>query len=101
MSDKEEPVNDEPKVRKVDIDVEALESIEFKGAPSLSSNPTELSDSNAIRPLHNMGFTMVGFSGKSWKFEPSPRSVRSTIYRKNYGRPRVSGCCPSHSKGNE
>nr|DAR84038.1 MAG TPA: hypothetical protein [Caudoviricetes sp.] len=84
VNDKEEPVNDESKVRKVDIDAKALESIEFKGAPSLSSNPTELSDSNAVRPLHNMGFTMVGFSGKSWKFEPRPRSVRSTIYRKNY-----------------
>lgn len=89
VNDKEEQVNDEQvndgaKVRRVNIDVEALESIEFKGAPSLSSNPTELSDSNAVRPLHNMGFTLVGFSGKSWKFEPSPRSVRSTIYHKNY-----------------
>lgn len=71
-------------VRKVGITAEALKKIEFDDAPGLSGNPKKLSDFNALRSINNIGFTVVGFSGKRWKFEPGPRSVRSTVYCKNY-----------------
>lgn len=71
-------------VRKVGITAEALKKIEFDDAPGLSGNPKKLSDFNALRSINNIGFTVVGFSGKRWKFEPGPRSVRSTVYCKGY-----------------
>lgn len=76
--------DEDSSVRKVDITTEALKKIEFDNAPGLSGNPKKLSDFNALRSINNIGFTVVGFSGKRWKFEPCPRSVRSTVYRKNY-----------------
>lgn len=84
VNDREEPVNDELEVRNVDIDVEELERIEFKDAPSLSSNLTKLSDLSTVRTMHKIGFTVVGFSGKKWKFSATSRGDRSAIYAKSY-----------------
>mgnify|MGYP007018406479 CR=1 FL=1 len=84
VNDKEEPVNDKTKVRRVAVTAGVLKKIEFNNEPGLSGNPKQLSDFYALRSINNIGFTVVGFSGKRWKFEPGPRSVRSTIYCKNY-----------------
>lgn len=84
VNDKEERVDDEPKVRKVDIDVEALERIEFKDAPSLSSNVTKLSDFNAVRPKYKLGFSLRVHSGKEYKFSIPSHSYASKVYAKNY-----------------
>lgn len=89
VNDKSEPVNDEQvndgaKVRRVDVTAEVLKKIEFNNELGLSGNPKKLSDFNALRSINNIGFTLVGFSGKRWKFEPAPRSVRSTVYCKGY-----------------
>lgn len=79
-------VNDksEPEVRKVDIDVEALERINFKDAPSLSSNTTKLSDFNAVRPMHKVGFSLRLHSGRVYKFSVSSRGGSAGVYSKNY-----------------
>lgn len=94
VNDKEEPVNDEQvndeqvndgaKVRRVNIDVEVLERIEFKDAPSLSSHLTKLSDFNAVRPMHKIGFSLRVHSGKEYKFSVSGRGNSSNVYAKNY-----------------
>lgn len=84
VNDKEEPVNDETKVRKVNIGVEELERIEFKDAPSLSSNLTKLSDFNSVRHIHNIGFSLRVHSGKVYKFSVSSRGESSKVYAKNY-----------------
>lgn len=84
VNDKEEPVNNDPKVRKVDIGVEALERIEFKYAPSLSSNLTKLSDFNAVRTMHKIGFSLRTHFGKVYKFSVSSRGESSKVYAKNY-----------------
>lgn len=84
VNDKSEPVDDEPKVRKVNIDVEVLECIEFKDAPSLLSHFTKLSDFNAIRPMHKIGFSLRVHSGKEYKFSVSGRGNSSKVYAKNY-----------------
>lgn len=81
---KSEPVNDVPKVHKVDIGVEALERIEFKDAPSLSSNLTKLSDFNAVRTMHKIGFSLRTHFGKVYKFSVSSRGESSKVYAKNY-----------------
>lgn len=84
VNDKAEPVNDVPKVRKVDIDVEALKRIKFKDAPSLSSNVEKLSDFHAVRPIGKVGFILRVHSGKEYKFSASSREVSSKVYRKEY-----------------
>lgn len=84
VNDKSEPVNDEPKVRKVNIGVEELERIEFKDAPSLSSNLTKLSDFNAVRTMHKIGFSLRTHFGKVYKFSVSSRGESSKVYAKNY-----------------
>lgn len=84
VNDKSEPVNGKTKVRKVDIDVEVLERIEFKDAPSLSSNPTKLSDFNAVRTNHKLGFSLRVHSGKEYKFSVPGRGGSSKVYAKNY-----------------
>lgn len=84
VNDKEEPVNDGAKVRRVNIDVEVLERIEFKDAPSLSSHLTKLSDFNAVRPMHKIGFSLRVHSGKEYKFSVSGRGGSSKVYAKNY-----------------
>nr|DAL06611.1 MAG TPA: hypothetical protein [Caudoviricetes sp.] len=76
--------DEDSSVRKVDITAEALKKIEFYNAPGLSGNPKKLSDFNTLRSINDVGFTVVGFSGKRWKFDPGPRSVRSIVYCKNY-----------------
>lgn len=76
--------NEDSSVRKVDITVEVLKKIEFNNVPRLSGNPKKLSDFNTLRSINNIGFTVVGFSGKRWRFEPGPSSVRSTVYCKSY-----------------
>lgn len=84
VNDKSEPVNDKTKVRKVNIGAEELERIEFKDAPSLSSNPTKLSDFNAVRTMHKIGFSLRTHSGKVYKFSVSSRGESSKVYAKNY-----------------
>lgn len=84
VNDKSEPVNDEPKVRKVNIGVEELERIEFKDAPSLSSNLTKLSDFSAVRTMHKIGFSLRSHFGKVYKFSASSRGESSKVYAKNY-----------------
>ena len=89
VNDKEEPVNDEQvndgaKVRKVGIDVEELERIKFKDAPSLSSRTTKLNDFNSVRPMHKIGFSLRVHSGKEYKFSVSGRGGSSKVYAKNY-----------------
>lgn len=84
VNDKSEPVNDEPKVRKVNIGVEELERIEFKDAPSLSSNLTKLNDFNAVRTMHKIGFSLRTHFGKVYKFSVSSRGESSKVYAKNY-----------------
>nr|DAQ79194.1 MAG TPA: hypothetical protein [Caudoviricetes sp.] len=84
VNDKEEPVNNDPKVRKVDIDVESLERIEFKDAPSLSSNLTKLNDFNAVRTMHKIGFSLRTHFGKVYKFSVSSHGDSSKVYAKNY-----------------
>lgn len=94
VNDKEEPVNDEQvndeqvndgaKVRRVNINAEVLERIEFKDAPSLSSHLTKLSDFNAVRPMHKIGFSLRVHSGKEYKFSVSGRGGSSNVYAKNY-----------------
>lgn len=84
VNDKSEPVNEEPKVRKVNIGVEELERIEFKDAPSLSSNPTKLNDFNAVRTMHKLGFSLRTHFGKVYKFSVSSRGESSKVYAKNY-----------------
>ena len=84
VNDKSEPVNGEPKVCKVNIGVEELERIEFKDAPSLSSNPTKLSDFNAVRTMHKIGFSLRTHFGKVYKFSVSSRGESSKVYAKNY-----------------
>ncbi|WP_424825007.1 hypothetical protein [Rothia mucilaginosa] len=81
---KSEPVNDKTKVRKVDIGVEELERIGFQDAPSLSSNPTKLSDFNAVRTMHKIGFSLRTHFGKVYKFSVSSRGESSKVYVKNY-----------------
>lgn len=84
VNDKSEPVNDDPKVRKVDIGVEELENIEFNDAPSLSSNLTKLNGFNAVRPMHRLGFSLRVHSGKVYKLSiPSPGGS-SEVYVKKY-----------------
>lgn len=84
VNDKEEPVNDKTKVRKVNIGVEELERIEFKDAPSLSSNLTKLSDLSAVRTMHKIGFSLRSHFGKVYKFSVSSRGESSKVYAKNY-----------------
>lgn len=84
LNDKGEPVNDETKVRKVGIDAETLELIEFKDAPSLSSRTTKLNDFNSVRPMHKIGFSLRVNSGKEYKFSVSGRGGSSKVYAKNY-----------------
>ena len=84
VNDKEEPVNDVPKVRKVDIDAEALKRIEFKDATSLSSNVEKLSDFHAVRPIGKVGFILRTHSDKEYKFSASSREGSSKVYRKEY-----------------
>jgi len=84
VNDKSEPVNDDPKVRKVNIGVEELERIEFKDAPSLSSNPTKLSGFNTVRTMHKIGFSLRTHFGKVYKFSVSSRGESSKVYAKNY-----------------
>lgn len=84
VNDKEEPVNDVPKVRKVDIDAEALKRIEFKDATSLSSNVEKLSDFHAVRPIGKVGFILRVHSDKEYKFSASSREGSSKVYRKEY-----------------
>ena len=84
VNDKSEPVNDEPKVHKVDIGVEELERIGFKDAPSLSSNLTKLNDFNAVRTMHKIGFSLRTHFGKVYKFSVSSRGETSKVYAKNY-----------------
>lgn len=84
VNDKEEPVNDGAKVSKVDIGVETLGRIEFKDAPGLSSNTEKLSDFNAVRPMHKIGFSLRRHSGKEYKFSVSTRGNSSKVYAKNY-----------------
>lgn len=84
VNDKEEPVNNDPKVRKVDIDVESLERIEFKYDTSLSSNPTKLSDFNAVRTMRKIGFSLRVHSGKVYKFSVSSHGDSSKVYAKVY-----------------
>lgn len=84
VNDKSEPVNDDPKVRKVNIGVEELERIGFKDAPSLSSNLTKLSDFNAVRTMHKIGFSLRMHFGKDYQFSVSSRSESSKVYAKNY-----------------
>ena len=83
---KSELVNDksEPKVCKVNIGVEELERIEFKDAPSLSSNLTKLSDFNAVRTMHKIGFSLRTHFGKVYKFSVLSRGESSKVYAKNY-----------------
>lgn len=84
VNDKDEPVNDGAKVSKVYIGVETLGRIEFKDAPGLSSNTEELSDFNAVRPMHKIGFSLRVHSGKEYKFSVSTRGNSSKVYAKNY-----------------
>ena len=84
VNDKDEPVNDGAKVSKVDIGVETLGRIEFKDAPDLSSNTEKLSDFNAVRPMHKIGFSIRVHSGKEYKFSVSSRGDSSKVYAKNY-----------------
>lgn len=84
VNDNETPVDDETNIRKVDIDAEALECIEFKNAPSLSSYLTKLSDFNAVRPMRNIGFSLRVHSGKEYKFSASSHGESSKVYAKNY-----------------
>lgn len=84
VNDKEELVNDKTKVRKVNIGVEELERIGFKDAPSLSSNLTKLSDFNAVRTMHKIGFSLRTHFGKVYKFSVSSRGESSKVYAKNY-----------------
>ena len=84
VNDKSEPVNDVPKVRKVDIDVEELENIEFNDAPSLSSNVEKLSNFHAVRPIGKVGFILRVHSDKEYKFSASSREGCSRVYRKDY-----------------
>lgn len=79
-------VNDksELKVRKVNIGVEELERIEFNDAPSLSYYPTKLSDFNAVRTMHKIGFSLRTHSGKVYKFSVSSHGESSKVYAKNY-----------------
>lgn len=84
VNDNETPVDDETNIRKVDIDAEALECIEFKNAPSLSSYLTKLSDFNAVRPMHKIGFSIRVHSGKEYKFSASSHGESSKVYAKNY-----------------
>lgn len=84
VNDKEEPVNDRAKVSKVHIGVETLGRIEFKDAPGLSSNTEKLSDFNAVRPMHKIGFSLRVHSGKEYKFSVSTRGNSSKVYAKNY-----------------
>lgn len=79
-------VNDksEPKVRKVNIGVEELERIEFKDAPSLSSNLTKLNAFGALRAMHKIGFSLRTHFGKVYKFSVSSRGESSKVYAKNY-----------------
>ncbi len=77
-------VNDEPEVCKVSIDIETLERIEFKDAPGLSSNTEKLSDFNAVRPMHKIGFRLRVHSGREYKLSVSSRGESSKVYAKNY-----------------
>lgn len=84
VNDKETPVNDEPKVRRVNIDAEALERIEFKDAPGLSSNPAKLSGFDAVRPMYKIGFSLRVRPDKEYKFSVSSRGDSSKVYAKDY-----------------
>lgn len=76
--------DEDSSVRRVAVTDETLKMVEFDNEPGLSGNPKKLSDFNSLRSINNIGFTVAGVSGKRWKFEPYPRSVRSTVYCKNY-----------------
>lgn len=84
VNDKSEAGDYKPEVSKVYIGVETLGRIEFKDAPGLSSNTEKLSDFNAVRPMHKIGFSIRVHSGKEYKFSVSTRGNSSKVYAKNY-----------------